>query len=371
MKIGLVFCDTLEEDRFKPFESFLEWDSYFDIYANGLQERGHTCTKYIQSEKIREVKEYKHRLGHRLVRIPVGETTKFLIKEDLDILHYSSYYSKLFAESKKIKHIPIIGHWTGGILPKGVKGFLWKKVLAPALKNTKMILLASDSEYEKESLKTNFQIHQTKTIPTQIVDTKIFHPLPSAENPFSIVNLAEGIFPPHNDPWKKNPYLMLDLLRLCVTIEPKIHLTITRFGPGETHLQKYVDKLGLNKFVTILPKQDHRDIPKLFAGASVLFNAIRFWVLNEGSATFEAWASNRPVAGFKRDSTVWTNQLGGFLLDISTPFNMRESASLFIKYLSSKDFMTVKAEEGLELAKSRYDYNLVPQLEAVYKEVKE
>src|SRR5271154_2536071 len=68
--VGFVVPEIID-GRFNPWEDSLNWESYLDFYCSALEQRGHTCVKYVPSIGVAKTKAYWHKFGHAVKRVPV------------------------------------------------------------------------------------------------------------------------------------------------------------------------------------------------------------------------------------------------------------------------------------------------------------
>src|SRR5438105_13915338 len=116
-------------------EMLSNWYSNPDMYASYLNSRGWDCARYVPSILVGEPTVIRHRLGHRVVRVPVSGTTSssfpqamlfninllnIFRKRSPRLIHFNTYYSSYFSLSS-INRIgsKITSQYSGGEPPSG------------------------------------------------------------------------------------------------------------------------------------------------------------------------------------------------------------------------------------------------------------
>jgi glycosyltransferase involved in cell wall biosynthesis len=409
LNVGFVVTELLD-GRFSPWEKVLEWESYLDQYCLAIRRRGHNGLVYIPSIGVSKTETYVHKFGHKIKRIPVydrllapkellpvrsyeaGYTTVFgqalglpftvnllaeAKRDSTQVLHYSSYYSSFFVPAFLVgMQIPIVVQYTGGALPvDNPQRLVWRLALIPALKASRAVLLG---EYDSEirALVSALAVPTTKQefFDTPIVDSAVFHEWeksaaqrklgfdPQMKNILSVSYIPKR----HSLPFAKDPYLMLDIIgRAIKEGGDDISLHLVGFGVGTDEFREYVKAAGLEKRVRLLGKIPHDQLPQYYSACDLVFVPYRLEKLNEGLATIEAFACNRPVAAFKRNDTDSADQQGGFLVEVEP----ERGGLILLERLRRAGYLEEKGRQGLALSR-RYTVEAAgARLEEIYSKV--
>lgn len=379
------------DGRFVPWESFLEWESYLDLYCLALRRLGVQCVKYVPSIGVRETLSYKHRFGHVVKRVPVthrllnpywlskprpythgySSTSHHfgsigfslnLIKEarrdGIDLLHYASYYSTYFAASPIPSMFwPILTQYTGGSLPpKPAARLLWRLLLIPLLRFSKSVLIG---QYPAELLSLREDLY----VPTNriaefnvpVVDRAVFHEIERQSAARSIgvesstLNILAVTFIPErpHDFLAKNPFAMLDIFEFVKKKSAReVALHIVGFGPGVQELETLVREKGLDASVFLHGRTEHSKLPLYYSASDLVFVPYPLVRLNEGSVTAEAFSCARPVVAFKRKDSAQAEQPGGFLIDMDP----KAGGAAIVERMQDERYLKQKGREGLKVA---------------------
>jgi glycosyltransferase involved in cell wall biosynthesis len=409
LNIGFVVTELLD-GRFVPWESSLQWESYLDLYCLALARKGHRCVKYVPSTGVSKTRSYVHKFGHVVKRIPVysrifapkrllkprayegGYTTiarqllapPFTLnllweamKDDLDLLHYSSYYSSFFIPAFAVaKRFPVVVQYTGGAMPSTSLGRLtWGFMIIPSLKASRAVLLG-DYSSEARSLSHHLSVPKVKQafFNAPIIDEKVFREMDKNEaqkrlgfNPAMKNILCVSYIPrKHKVYLAKDPYLMVDTVGRAVNMGGNdITLHVAGWGAGEEEFRNYVKDSGLSARVRVLGMVEHQKLPLYYSASDLIFIPVRWEKLNEGSATVEAFACKRPVVAFKRHETDKTEQAGGFLIEDDPERGPRT----LLSYLRRDEYLEDKGAEGMLLSKDFTMDQSAKRLEEIYNNV--
>jgi glycosyltransferase involved in cell wall biosynthesis len=390
LNVGFVVTELID-GRFAPWEASLEWESYLDLYCLALARMGHSCVKYVPSISTSSTQTYRHRFGHTVKRIPVynrllsprpllrarayqgGYTTIFrellaptfalnllkeAVRDEIDILHYASYYSAFFVPAFLLSgRFVTVAQYTGGALPPNQPArALWASAILPSLSSSAAVLLG-DYASERACLTRELKvpIDKQEYFSAPIIDTTIFEELDKATcqrrqgfDPKKRNILAVTSIPSRSSgSLGKDPFLMLDVLEEALRddLHPTV-LYIAGSGPGEEQLKLHVMDRGLGERVRILGRVEHRELPRYYGACDLVFFPQRIEKLNEGSVTIEAFACSRPVVAFKRHQDDPTEQLGGFLVDTAP----ERGGPAIMERLNRQDYLSEKGAEGKTLA---------------------
>lgn len=409
MNVGFVVTELLD-GRFVPWERSLDWESYLDLYALALERRGHSCIKYVPSISTSRTQTYSHRFGHKVKRIPAhnrllspksllrprayqgGQTTilrellaptfslnllKEAVGDDIDVLHYASYYSSFFVPAFILSaRIPIVVQYTGGALSASQPArTVWISTITPSLKSCSAILVG-DYASERASLSHDLKvpIDKQEYFDAPVVDTSLFKELDKSVSqrglgfdPNKRNILAVTFIPSRSSEFlAKDPFLMVDVLERALkddSLQAVLH--IAGWGPGEEDLKSYAKKKGLGDRIRFFGKVEHRKLPEYYSASDLVFFPQRIEKLNEGSATIEAFACGRPVVAFKRRASDPTEQKGGFLVDDSPD----PGGTALVERLASRDYIASKGAQGRSVAEGFSTEAAGSRLEEIYAKV--
>jgi len=399
----------LLDGRFVPWERVLEWESYLDLYCLAIRRRGHKGVIYVPSIGVSKTETYIHKFGHEVKRVPAynrmlapkallparsyetGYTTVFgqalgppftlnllaeAARDGTQLLHYSSYYTSFFVPAFLIAgRIPIVVQYTGGALPQqNPQRFFWKLSIIPALRASRAVLLGEyDSEIKALVYDLAVPRKKLELFDTPIVDSAVFHELekseaqkklgfdPDTKNILSVTYIPKK----HSMLFAKDPYLMVDIIGRAIEGGDDIMLHLAGWGVGVDEFREYVKASGLARRVRILGKIAHEQLPLYYSACDLVFVPYRLEKLNEGLATIEAFACNRPVAAFKRNDSDPTEQRGGFLVE-DRP---EKGGATLLERLRRSGYLEDKGREGMALS-GRYTLERAgKRLEEVYSKV--
>ena len=151
----------------------------------------------------------------------------------------------------------------------------------------------------------------------------------------------------HSELFAKDPYLMVDIIARAVAEGgDDIMLHVAGWGLGEEEFREYVKASGLEKRVRVFGKVEHDQLPLYYSACDLVFVPYRLEKLNEGLATIEAFACNRPVTAFKRHDNDPTDQRGGFLVE-ERP---ERGGAILLERLRRPGYLEEKGGEGLLLS---------------------
>jgi glycosyltransferase involved in cell wall biosynthesis len=411
LNVGVVVTELLD-GRFVPWEKSLEWESYLDFYCLALQRRGHKCIKYVPSIGVAKTESYYHKFGHKVKRVSsynnvlapktllrprtyaAGQTTILgqllgpaftinLMKEaridDVQVLHYSSYYTSFFVPAfLAALRTPIVTQYTGGMLPEGTSGrLLWKISILPSLRASRAVLLG-DYASERKSLVHDLAVPEAKQefFNAPIIDSTVFHELnkQKAQQDLGFDARRKNVLCVTYIPTRprgpavlmKNPYLVIDIIERAVAAGGgEIKVYVAGWGQGADEFNEYVRERGMTGRVHLLGQVEHSRLPQYYAASDLVLVPYGLEKLNEGSATIEAFACCRPVAAFKRDASNLTEQSGGFLVDLAPELG----AKTLLDRLRRPGYLEEKGREGLGLA---HEYTLEfagRRLEEIYSKI--
>lgn len=390
MKIGFVVTELLD-GRFVPWTRVLEWESYLDLYCLALQRRGHQCVKYVPSIGVRRTETYRHKFGHEVKRVPAynkviapaallrtrsyesGYTSIFrqllgpaftlhlmreTKKDDVQLLHYSSYYSNFFVPSPALRFaVPFVVQYSGGELPSGdLTRLFWRMALISSLHFARAVLVG-DYRTETRTLTNELCVPRKKltNFNAPIIDRDIFRPSDkeAAQRGLGFDARRKNVLCVTYVPRKhsaflgKDPYLMVDLVAHAIKSKgADISLHIVGWGAGEGELRDHVDAIGLGGAVRFLGRVDHDRLSAYYSACDIVFVPYRMERLNEGSATIEAFACGRPVVAFKRRPSDISDQEGGFLVDDDP----QRGGNSLLEHLARPGYLETKGVEGASLS---------------------
>lgn len=348
MRIGLIYT-VIEDGKFSPWEKLLEWDSYLDFYALALGRMGHEVIKYVPS-RVGKISEHRHRLGHVFKRVPEASFNQEILSdaktEQIDVLHYGSYFSRYFVRSSKLsKMMPTVAQWTGGFLPDGaLKRRVWKAAIRHGLRGCKKVLMGPYPKATGELYELiGSASERIDGFEAPVVDLERFKPMDKREAQASLgwkpsrLHLLMVCYACRPEKrFGKRPSAVLPLVkRMGEKVE--LHAAVT--GPGVGMMMTEANRLGINdRIIWMLGGRDNRKLPPYYAAADLIINPYEFDRLNQGSVTAEAWACGRPVMGLK-SKDAREEQPGGFLVDGSSSFEDRLQGS----------YLEDKGKEGLQM----------------------
>jgi len=173
-----------------------------------------------------------------------------------------------------------------------------------------------------------------------IVDEKMFHERDKEKSAkivgfdtkkFNILTMMairdpELIERSRSSDYQKDVFHEVEIFRLLVKNDSKVHLHIVGDGPGFKKLKNIISQYNLQDKITLHGWiNEHRP---LFINASDLaFNPCRLIEFNDGTAIFEAFQCGKPVVAFKRYPWVSTEHKGGFLIDTDLKVGAKQIAS--------------------------------------------
>lgn len=400
----------LLDGRFVPWEKSLDWESYLDLYCLALMKRGHEPVKYVPSIGVSTTQAYRHKFGHVVKRVPCynrliaprsllrrreysgGSTTVFrqalgpaftlnllreAIRDRIQLLHYSSYYSSFFVPAFMASAlVPNVTQYTGGALPAGgAARFYWRASIIPSLASTRAVLLG-DYRTESKTLIHDLGVPKAKQefFNAPIVDSSVFHELDKRDcqrelgfDPGKKNILCVSFIPrKHSDFLAKDPYSMTDVLRAAVDAGGDDIVTrVAGWGAGEEELSEYVRARGMTERIHLLGHVEHSRLASYYSASDLVFVPYPLERLNEGSVTAEAFACSRPVTAFKRREGVEEDQQGGFLID-NEP---KRGGAALLRNLRRPGYLEEKGKEAGKLAQ---EYTLEAagrRLEEIYSKV--
>jgi glycosyltransferase involved in cell wall biosynthesis len=400
----------LLDGRFVPWEEVLEWESYLDLYCLAIRRRGHKGIIYVPSIGVSKTETYVHKFGHAVKRIPAynrllapkallparpyeaGYTTVFgqalgppftlnllteAARDGTQLLHYSSYYTSFFVPAFLIGgRIPIVVQYTGGALPQdNPQRLFWKLSIIPALQASRAVLLG-DYGSEIRALVHDLAVPRKKQefFDAPIVDSAVFHESdkneaqrklgfdPHMKNILSVTYIPKR----HSILFAKDPYLMVDIIGRAIRRGgDDIMLHLAGFGIGIEEFREYVIAAGLEKRVRIFGKIPHEQLPLYYSACDLVFVPYRLEKLNEGLATIEAFACNRPVTAFKRHDSDPVDQRGGFLVE-DRP---EQGGATLLDRLRRPGYLEGKGKEGMAVSGQCTIESAGKRLEEIYAKV--
>jgi len=389
-----------------PMFMLTEWESTMDLYAAELQRLGHECVKYVPSLESGPVQEFRHALGHTVVKVPcsVGAYpllaradwrvvaiafTRRIGRESFlrraDLVHYQSYYSSFFLASTLLgRGVRRTAQYTGGSMPEAYS-FLRRKVgsylLSRALRGADAVILDDadpESRDQARLLTEMVRIPSDRVISlsTLMVEPEVFKRRDKGESRLGLGVDARAIAimvvsavmgePSPGDELTKDPFRVVRLFsKLVPGSGQDVQLHVVGGGSGLPMLKELVRRLGLDKSVSFHGVVPHEQVAIYMAAADLVFVPYSFLELNYGTSVIEAFACGRAVCGFRRVRSSPVDRVGGFLVDPEEDSGGRQLAARVCDAV----YLERKGAEGFELAQTHLARNVARGLESAFESV--
>lgn len=295
MKIALVSA-FLEDEVYGKLldDNFMEnvickEDHFYHRIALSLTKNNFSPTVYYMS-KIGKRKEFTHRYGHKIIRIPARKIAFFhesivfsrkIIDEILNnqvCFIVSGYYVKYkipdmfdYILHKIHGKMPIIARWAGGKHEWLFPGR--KNIKKNALRRCNSIICSSSLEInnlekifgvEKENIKLMYNP----------IDTNQFRPrgIDEVKDKINFSTEKKYLLYVGRLIERHGIELVLDVFKKLVEIRKDLILILIGDGPMLNQINKFLSKNNLNDFVEIKGRLDHKTISFYYNICSILFH---------------------------------------------------------------------------------------------------
>lgn len=373
-KIGMIAPHTVEEIGIKTDSDYAKHIGYADLMAQELMKKGHSVTLYYLSHR-KGISEFKHKFGHRLVRVPtsfgfgLGKQFSFpllrKIKEDMDkidVFHIMSYYAiqydslaKLFHKNKK----PFIVQYHSGIWS------WWNPFHAVRIMKLKRTLklankILSVKPKELDILDKVFGLRKKSVFIPNGIDPKIFKRIKSINKKKNSL-IFVGIF----HPIKNLPYLIraFDVVKKKI---PNATLTIVGRGADKEKAKRVQKELGVKRIKFVGYIEDPKKLSRFY-------NEHEIFVLPSIKESFSIVSLEAMACG---TVPIVTENVGiadvlknKGCLEVSTAFDYHAYSSKIINILENRKRLKEMQKKGIEIGKEFTWNKVVDSLIKVYEEV--
>lgn len=411
---GRPFRVAFVEDNFLRWEKFLrnswlseeeaismekrmlvDWESYIDTYAGYLRRRGFECVKYVPSKQAETTEFLEHKLGHTVVRVPIGKSSSLgrdalrFIRRMKDLfsssppvlVHFSNYYSRFFAATGLGSvGTRVVSEYSGGELPTSpfFEKLRWRFTLRRALGRSSGVLISDLSELDRSEarvLVSTLKVQPSKlfSFPVVAVDESAFHERERdqafeksgfAKEKVNVVVVSGMAKRDATGGPQKDPMLILRMFsNLGGDIDWALHFV--GFGPLYMEMVNEVRSKNLEKKVTFHGLVPHREIPYMYSASALVVYPFPQFDLQSGTAVNEALACGRPVVCFKKSPELETSVPGGYLVDPDPKSGGDQLRAILRKPLDLQQ----KGREGVKLSERFWLSNVGPRLEQIYRQL--
>jgi len=368
MEVAFILPHTYD-DYYQPWEKCLSFEHYYDRFAKALLKRGYHLTIYVPTKSDSEIRSFKHKYGHSLLRVPLprsvygylpGKAGNLLREYDIwdkyvnnvlpplfrqrgvEIAHFANFNSRAFAMADNLtSQTPSVAGYAGAtsrLLELGVglhnnlKRWLVLHRLRQAtprvLRNVRALYIPRDIQTQIESLKRIYSriradLPLVSLSSDACVDPSIFYVVDQTEarhnlgwnlekiHILSVTHIYADYEYPPRDYTGRNPFQMVRI-----------------WNAGAAHLQNVIlhiigggSSQDVEAFRKVLPpnaiyegEKTHEELREYYGASDIVLNPFGTSSLSSGNSTGEAFSCSRPVIAFASSDDVPLRLKGGFAI---------------------------------------------------------